>query len=365
MDRRENTEYISGLKGIACILILLGHYSGLVKYTTTPVTFYYYIQWIANSSVGFVFDECFWLYLFFICSGYLLSKSRITCCRELISKCIQRVFRLGVPILFACFFIYLISFAGFYNGKTASILDNPWFQNPYHSKYSLLQLIISPIDVLFLNKCSFNSPYWVLRDMLFASWIIYGLCYIRQTNRFSRLFLPIYIVVLLVTFYFSSVVFSCVMGMAVSFVTNSFSMKEGHFRLLCLLLLIINGIFIVINGQHVIANALFFVLLILFVSAFPLLKNVFSIKPCRFLAKYSWGIYSFHWPILCSAGAWVLITLYTKYGFWKAYAVAAVVATVVTLVTSIIYDRSLGKYEKKVVTVLMRPLSSLLSPEKQ
>ena len=81
-EREEQTYYyyLNGLKGIACLLIMMGHYLGLYKYAQSFTPSIRIIDIINNSLLSFLIDEGYWLYMFFVVSGYLVSKSKITSC---------------------------------------------------------------------------------------------------------------------------------------------------------------------------------------------------------------------------------------------------------------------------------------------
>ena len=102
--------YITGLKGFACVMVMVGHFLGMFVYAEKiPIDIHYFLS-IRNSRIGFLLDESYWLYLFFIVSGYLLAFSKIEKLYQLFAKWIQRFFRLGLPILFAygiCYIYYL------------------------------------------------------------------------------------------------------------------------------------------------------------------------------------------------------------------------------------------------------------------
>ena len=177
-------KYLTGLKGFACVMVMIGHFLGIFAYANSmPVDMYCFIVF-RESQFGFVLDESFWLYLFFAVSGYLLAFSRIEKIYQLFAKMIQRFLRLGLPILFAYVIIYIIyRTIGFHNGETVSLFDNIYFQNSYSDEYTIFTVMMSPIDVLIFSECSLNSPYWVLREMFIASMIIYTANYLFK--RFS------------------------------------------------------------------------------------------------------------------------------------------------------------------------------------
>lgn len=100
-------KYISGLKGFACVLIMLGHFLGLYRYAESfqsiPI-----LDHIYSSRFSFVVSESYYLYLFFVISGYLVAKSNVNSVRDIIFKSVTRLFRLAFPIFFSYLVIFMI-----------------------------------------------------------------------------------------------------------------------------------------------------------------------------------------------------------------------------------------------------------------
>lgn len=65
--------YIDGLKGFACCFVMLGHFCGAYEYAEDiSLIQCEFMKVITNSFFVFFFNEEFWLYLFFVLSGFLL-----------------------------------------------------------------------------------------------------------------------------------------------------------------------------------------------------------------------------------------------------------------------------------------------------
>ena len=103
--------HITGLKGAACVLIMLGHFLGLYKYAQQFEPRFRLIDFILDSRFSFFLNEGYWLYLFFVISGYLIAKSEIKSIKDVIYKIINRFFRFAFPIFFAYLVIFTIYLA--------------------------------------------------------------------------------------------------------------------------------------------------------------------------------------------------------------------------------------------------------------
>lgn len=171
VGKRNELMYINGMKGIACLFIMISHFLGIYKYAQEFSPKFPILDIILNSPISFLVNETYWLYLFFVVSGYLVAKSKIVSVKDFMFKLITRFLRFVFPILFSYLFIYLP--VGFHSSETNNFFLCDWFQKSYTSQYQFIEVILSPVRVLIFGKCDLNSPYWCLKYMFFSSVIIY------------------------------------------------------------------------------------------------------------------------------------------------------------------------------------------------
>ena len=175
--------YLDGMKGLACLFILLGHFTGIYKYAENASQIdSWFVRILTEGPVSIFTAESFWLYLFFVISGYLLIIStpprKI---RDFLVKCTKRILRLAIPIWGTAIFIFVIqNTIGFYNHSVQAIVQNTWLTHLYGSRLTVLDILKEPFFVLILGTSKFNSPFWCLRDMLISSFLIYGVSRKRQ-----------------------------------------------------------------------------------------------------------------------------------------------------------------------------------------
>lgn len=138
MNRTNQREiWADSIKGIACILVVLGHFfQSMVKANILPDTNLY--QWFIKTIYYFHVP------LFFICSGYLFQKNSIVVDFQSWGKnALKKLLVLGIPYLFFSSVTWAL--------KTL-------FSSSVNNKVGPLE------ETLFLNP---TSPYWYLYELLF------------------------------------------------------------------------------------------------------------------------------------------------------------------------------------------------------
>ena len=364
MESKKYYSHIAGLKGIACVLIMIGHFLGLYKYAQQFLPGIPFLNAVLDSKMSFLLDEGYWLYLFFFISGYLISKARVNTVSEIAVKSLNRFFRLAFPILFSYLIIYFIYTAfGFYNDQTANLFQCTWFQEFYRGQYSIIQVLTSPMDVLLSGNCVLNSPYWVLKEMFAASVMIYVLRYVYSLLSKNNEALCFFVLIL-VTFAFimgsSPIIAACLIGMLLSVYEEVDGiLKKPYFSFGVILLAMTQYAF---SGTYLFN--LFFVFLILYVPESKLFDGFLSLKPIQFLGKISWGIYSFHWPLMCSLGAMLMITMEPEMGLLNSYALSCGLTAIATLMVSVVFYftfERLSSYLSKKIDICLEKLISKFS----
>lgn len=146
-------QYISSLKGFACLFVAFGHFLGTVKYASSISLNTTFFSCLEKYKLEFILDESFWLYLFFVVSGYLVANSKVTTISHFFVRSIIRFLRLAIPVFAACIIIFIFNkFMPYYNAQTSAFFENPWLQNAYSVNFSVKNLLLSPFDVLFFQE---------------------------------------------------------------------------------------------------------------------------------------------------------------------------------------------------------------------
>lgn len=370
--------FVDGLKGIACIMIMISHYIGIVKYSQ-DITYFPAIIWLNKSIFATIIDEGFWLQLFFVISGFLLSYSRVCNIKDLIKRVAKRFLRFYLPILSACFLIYILSKSiGFHNGDTAALFSCPWYQSFYSRNITIVDLIKDPIKTVLVGGSEFNAPYWVIKDMFLSSVLIYFINFVIEKlgeKRVLNIFIYLF-VILAGGFLISPIISACLSGALCGVLLKNLKnyiekIPETINHILCLLCIVFpfglhNVIYYLVKKCLDIANitveimkylefrdtswgVFYFTLLVLLLSGNKGIQKILSCKVlCKF-NKISFGIYSFHWPLICSIGALLILVRPSKLGMIMGWIVCIIITFGVSIFYHIVFENNINKIMKKIL----------------
>lgn len=303
----QREEYIDGMKGLACLFVLLGHFTGIYKYAENATAIdSWFTQILTKGPLSFFTAESFWLYLFFVLSGYLLTMSTPPRkCSEFWKKCIKRVLRLAIPIVGAAVFTFVIQCTiGFYNFKIQDTVSNTWLTHLYETQLTLRDIIEEPFRVLLLGSSKFNSPFWCLRDMLLASVIIYAVGWACKTVKIKGSVLGV--LILLGAIVNRGVIVACLVGAMTGFLKQQCkTLKVPNAVAVCGVLSPIVAFF----TKNLFVMDVAFALCLLSVPLVPQVKSILETSFVQKTGSVSFGIYALHWPVINSIGLGTLYVL--------------------------------------------------------
>lgn len=355
MQKNQYKIYISSLKGFACFFVMMGHYIGLIKYSPDLSEKFPLLNFFKTIHLDLLYNESFWLQLFFVVSGYLLAQSTIKTMRGFVVKTIIRFLRLGIPIFFAnCIIIILYYLIGFKNSDTRVLFLNDWFQNFYTADLNLLLLLKSPFDTLLFSKCYFNPTYWVLKDMFIASIAIYVFLYIKSKIKRNTISTFIYLILLLLGLAFSNMTFACMTGLGLALCEQTIHKHLNQAAAICIL----TGSFllcIILKKEYTII--FFFFNLVLLCPKISWLNRFLNTPFFDRVGKISFGIYVFHWPVICSIGSVVILTLTPKIGFITALFITMIISITLSIGLAIIFNKTAEKWCGQAINWLQAKLT--------
>lgn len=360
MKRPGRMHHIDGIKGILCFMVLLGHFWNIYRNCTDYSGFNSYTL---NLIKGTFIDNpillgTFWLYAFLVISGYLLSVTRVRSVSELARKTARRFIRFFLPILGACLFIYLLQeTVGFYTEETTAFFTNKWFQKFYRTELGWTAIFTESIRAMTSAVCNFNTPFWVIRDMFLSSFVIYVCNFVDYGRDKKNNVLPV--VFLVCALYLDRpVIIACLAGYMLGYYREQIERLAERKALFWLVFLAAFGFAKLMKYWKVLPkvfdNIFLYILvwcaIVIFVNRTPCLVKFFSSKIFLLMGKISFGVYSFHWPVICSAGSYVLVQcLENQVRTLAAFGLSLAVSVAVTVMLSVIYLVTVEKTSDRII----------------
>lgn len=368
----KHLRYIDGIKGLTCFFIMLGHYSGLYKYAENNAAIDILLLHHIPSVFSFFLAEGIWVRLFYIISGYLLSKSSIKTVPDLIRKTMLRFFRLAIPILGASLIIlFIASTAGMQNTSIQKYVSNSWLAEYYSIPLSLYDALLEPVRVLLFKQGIFNGVWWVLTDMFFASIIVYAVNYLRYL--FSEKVIGKVVVgiiyLALISFFvlkrnsrISGVLAGAIFGRCDGWIDKKLKKNDWFFwPMFFAPMLLYNILRYIPSLIRPVLIDLTFVCFIIAVSHLKIINELFSRLDS--LGRISFGIYSLHWPVFCSLGIMIIIKGINSFSGFDIYLISILFSVIMTIVLSVIYNITVEQWSNQACYQINNYLQNIIDKQ--
>src|SRR5208337_3294666 len=139
-DRLPRIAYLESIRGLAALQVLLLHFlaafaPGLVFALPAGATVAFYIH---LSPLYFLYDGYSAVYIFFVLSGYVLTRSFERQLARASSQILARAVRLGLPALAAtCVAAAVMLTFGKPNVAAGDLSGSAWFADQWHAELSI------------------------------------------------------------------------------------------------------------------------------------------------------------------------------------------------------------------------------------
>lgn len=348
---------VESIRGFACFMVVLSHLS-LIFFPylhsfggKTAPAINPFQSFIHESPLGFFYSGTSAVFIFFVLSGYILTKVAIknNNSKKIISMTIKRYPRLMVPALASCILAYF----------AFQLFELPSALLPDYGDFSssLIGAIYSGvIDVFFLSGQSLYNPVlWTMKIELIGSFIIFFLCFNKikiKLPYLSTLFIittPLLVVFKIINPDLGLGIFSFVIGYLFCIYGRMIN-KKLSFTLFFIGLYLAGAhneslsylpiISILGNMTYKLCNfasGFFIVYAIIFNKEF---NTLLSGNLGVFMGKVSFSVYLIHMPILATLG---VFTFNIFFDYFNQYAVAAILSSIVSILST--YTASLLFYK--------------------
>jgi peptidoglycan/LPS O-acetylase OafA/YrhL len=203
-DNVPRIAYLESIRGLAALQVLLLHFLAafapdLVFALPAAATIAGYIH---LSPLYFLYDGYSAVYIFFVLSGYVLTRSFERSLAQPSSQIMARVIRLGLPAIAATLVAAAVMLMfGKPNVAAGNLSGSAWFASQWSTEVSFLSVMRDgTISALFLGyrglpgvaflapwqqpvEQSFVAPLWTLSIEFYGSMIVLGLCWCARRSR--------------------------------------------------------------------------------------------------------------------------------------------------------------------------------------
>jgi peptidoglycan/LPS O-acetylase OafA/YrhL len=341
-ERSAKVYYLDGIRGVAAFAVMIHHlvFAFLPAfYTLDKNTAHMGNQreaWLGDSLVSVFINGNFAVCLFFVLSGYVLSRQFFLSgqIETLVSGASRRFIRLYVPVAVTILLAYLLLKAGwFYNVPASKVahseswMGNMWvIDNPEQKLLAALTYA-----TMFKGDNTFNYALWSISYEFYGSLLVFtflALTFNTRNRALPLLALMIYFIAFGMYYYLAFLV-----GIALHF-TKHWEIRHRLWNIVCSTLILLLGL---VMGAHPVTGSwlpdvpqqqyggpteLYHVagstLLLISVLMSPRLQRFFSVRPVRFLGYISFCLYLLHPLIIGTFGCFLMLKLYPQIAYMRA-----------------------------------------------
>jgi peptidoglycan/LPS O-acetylase OafA/YrhL len=372
---RSKLGYVEGMRGCAALMVVAHHCGQMFL----PALFWpTWHQWgvgeieIATSPANILINGQFAVCLFFVLSGYVLSRRFMEDgdLGRLWSASIKRYPRLMLPVLASLLLAWTALMTGSYHVSEVAPVTGTWLSDPGTDPRSLLSVVDqSAFGVFFRGDYRLNGVLWTIQTEFCGSFLVFALAAVFGRSRWRLLG---YCAAMLACW--GSYYMAFPIGLAIAAVAA----RGGDRPRLAVVLAVIGlwlgsyppysawkGIWIwpaMVFGPDArhISHILGAACLLQAVIMSPA-KHWFDHRVFRFLGRISFSLYLIHWTILASLTCWLVLRLEPLFGYLPAIGIAFAVTMPVTLAASYVFCRLIDEPSTRLADRFARRVVGLAS----
>lgn len=300
-------KFLDGLKGLGAIGVFLCHYNMFNFPAPTWFRSTLIETWFMSGGYAVA--------VFLIVSGILAWMSIQQKLNDEISvskTIVNRYFRFAIPFGIVFIILYLTNSLGFYSYhvQAGEILKSEPLKTAFWQVDIVgfcKSLILSPIFSDF-----WDSPLWMMRYVFLSTY--FALLFALATKVMRKDTTILFLLFALILFSILDIFFFGVLiGIIIAYFyinynehVNKYPLSQRYFLgFSCLMLTFLSRYYL--NGNLEFINFTSGTFLILSVYFLPFFKKILESFPLQYLGKISFGLFIWHWPILCSLTSFLFV----------------------------------------------------------
>lgn len=197
-----------GLRGLAAVSVVVSH----LILAFFPAAFTHYFAWVAAPGaiygrvervlatpvLSVLWNGSFSVSIFFVLSGYVLTKSLVERQDVSIARSLaaRRYFRLAGPVLASALFAFGLMSLGFYHSvDVAAMTSSAWLKGMWNVTPNFFQAVREGLfGAIFRGEVSYNPVFWTMRIEFIGSLLILAYRCLTLTRRSQVVGATIYII---------------------------------------------------------------------------------------------------------------------------------------------------------------------------
>lgn len=343
MEAEQKINYLEGLRGLAALIVVLGHiqlafyprYQDIINNYLTTQHYSPIIKGLLFSLSTFFLDGGLSVYIFWFLSAYVINIKLIQKADQakyVHSALFKRYFRLMFPVLAMVVFTFvLLKLNLIYNKDLGNFLGanpNDWIFMHYNFEPNFFNAIKSSIFDTFFSKfnkqTTYNVVLWTMHPELYGSLVSILIFYITKNLKFRQLyFITIsamaiiigreWIVSFLLGFLLADIKYN--KSLVVFNFSGALNAIMANKKANLILFIVLSTSFG--NYSNSFSKLILSTLIVVILVYTPLLQNFFDSKILIWLGKISFGLYLIHLPLICSLPSFLLLNLNLNFEFFR------------------------------------------------
>ena len=352
--RTHHIAHFDGMRGLGALIVLLTHLSVTLYPSMTSgiddLSGIHLLTYVARSPFDLFTSGNFAVGIFFVLSGYVMSRLVCGSRESILGLSVRRYVRLDGPALASCLLsVGLLSTGLYHNQSVSTITASPWLGQWFDFTASVQSALYEGLIGIFVHPTSmYNANLWTMYTELWGSLAIF-VVHRAIGNRLIRLGL-ILIMAIVAFVFFRNYGFFCILAGSASFLWHDlineesvsglprrFAHLQSAFKIVrspaVALSSVLAGVYFGTYPDFgsfedpgplygwlrasselwvYFYHALGSILIVHFIHGVSSLRNILASPPLLYLGKISFPLYLMNLPIICSFGAWMIEILHTR-----------------------------------------------------
>lgn len=168
-------KWIDYMKGVSCVLVFLCHF----LYAFYPASFkgdasvshIFFDIYLGKEPLAILSDGKFYVYIFLILSGFLLSNKLLNDSKDNSKVLIKRYLSIALPIFVVCFITFVFYKLGLMsNIKCSNITNSFWLEAQFTTDLTIWNLFTNSFFLIpFLGNSMYSTAFWMMNYIIFGA----------------------------------------------------------------------------------------------------------------------------------------------------------------------------------------------------